>query len=122
MRFGLSVLNVAVVSLVLGAGAGSAYVAAGPEDQVLRIVAKKFDFAPSRITLKKGVPIVLEFTSPDVLMGFNVPDLRVRTDIVPGQVARVRLVPEKAGTFMFFCDVFCGSGHEDMNGTITVVD
>jgi cytochrome c oxidase subunit 2 len=33
----------------------------------------------------------------------------------------VRLMPDKVGTFTFLCDVFCGSGHETMNGTITVV-
>jgi len=50
------------------------------------------------------------------------PDLNARSDIVPGQVARVRLVPNKVGTFAFFCDIFCGSGHENMTGTITVVE
>jgi cytochrome c oxidase subunit 2 len=53
-------------------------------------------------------------------MGFNAPDFGVRADIIPGQVARVRLVPDKVGTFTFLCDIFCGSGHETMSGTITV--
>jgi hypothetical protein len=34
----------------------------------------------------------------------------------------VRFVPDKVGVIAFFCDIFCGSGHEDMSGTITVVD
>jgi cytochrome c oxidase subunit 2 len=53
-------------------------------------------------------------------MGFNAPDFKVRTDIAPGQVARVRLTPDKAGDFDFFCDNFCGEGHETMSGTIRV--
>jgi len=57
-----------------------------------------------------------------VLLGFNVPDLGVRADIVPGKVARVRLVADKVGTFAFACDIFCGSGHEEMVGSITVTD
>ena len=28
--------------------------------------------------------------------------------------------PDKAGTFIFLCDVFCGDGHEGMNGTLVV--
>jgi cytochrome c oxidase subunit 2 len=40
---------------------------------------------------------------------------------VPGQVARVRLIPDKVGTFEFACDIFCGEGHESMSGTIHVV-
>jgi cytochrome c oxidase subunit 2 len=110
------------VTFFIGLGAGAAQVAAQPAEQVIKITAKKFDYTPSHITLKKGVPVVLEFTTADVLMGFNVPDLGVRADIVPGKVTRVRIVPDKAGTFTFFCDIFCGSGHEDMTGTITVIE
>lgn len=114
--------TIIVVAFFIGLGAGATLVAAQPAEQVIKIAAKKFDYTPNRITLKKGVPVVLEFTSADVVMGFSVPDLGARTDIVPGQVARVRIVPDKLGTFAFFCDIFCGSGHEDMTGTITVVE
>ena len=29
---------------------------------------------------------------------------------------------DKLGEFPFHCDVFCGSGHEQMDGTIKVTD
>ena len=95
--------------------------AAAPPEQVIKILARRFTYTPNKLSLKKGVPVVLELTTADVLMGFSAPDFDVRADIVPGQVARLRLVPDKVGTFTFLCDVFCGSGHETMNGTITVV-
>ncbi len=95
---------------------------AGPKEKVIRITAKKFNYTPGEIKLKKGVPVILEFTTLDVMMGFNLPDFNVRADIVPGKVTRLRLVPDKTGTFIFLCDVFCGTGHEEMNGKITVVD
>jgi cytochrome c oxidase subunit 2 len=41
---------------------------------------------------------------------------------VPGQVARVHLKPDKTGTYAFLCDIFCGTGHENMNGTIKVIE
>ncbi len=93
---------------------------ADPAGQAIKITAKKFEFSPGEIKLKKGVPVTLEFTSLDVAHGFNCPDLKVRTDITPGKVTRVRIVPETAGTFNFFCDVFCGEGHENMTGKIVV--
>lgn len=93
---------------------------AQPKEEVIKIVARRWTYSPNKLTLKKGVPVMLELTSADVLMGFSAPDFQVRADIVPGQVARVRLVPDKVGTFTFLCDIFCGSGHETMNGTITV--
>lgn len=117
-------IKIAVLAMVLGIGviATSAYVTAQPTEPVIKVSAKKFAFTPSTITLKKGVPVVLEFTTEDVLMGFKVPDLGLRADIVPGQTTRMRLVPGKVGSFTFICDIFCGAGHEDMAGVITVVD
>jgi cytochrome c oxidase subunit II len=90
-------------------------------EKVIQVVARKFVFIPNEITLKLGEPVVLEFTAPEVVMGFSVPALKVRTDIIPGQVARLRLVPEREGTFDFLCDVFCGDGHEGMTGRLIVV-
>jgi cytochrome c oxidase subunit II len=91
-------------------------------EQVVRMTAKKFEYTPSQITLKKGVPVVLEITALDRDHGFKVPELGVRADLKSGQVTRVRIVPDRTGTFEFRCDVFCGSGHEDMSGEIVVVD
>ena len=91
-------------------------------EQVVRMTAKKFEYTPSQITLKKGVPVVLEITALDRDHGFKVPELGVRADLKSGQVTRVRIVPDRTGTFEFRCDVFCGSGHEDMSGEIIVVD
>ncbi len=89
-------------------------------EQVIKITAKRFEYNPKEIRLKKGVPVVLELTSLDRLHGFNCPDLKIRGDINPGKVTKISLVPQKAGTFVFFCDIFCGEGHEDMNGKIIV--
>ena len=102
------------------ASAFGAAVLAQPGERVVRIVARKFEYSPAEITLQKGVPVVLELTTEDVAMGFYAPDLKVDVEIVPGKVIRVRLVPEKAGSFDFSCNVFCGDGHEDMGGKIHV--
>jgi len=104
---------------LLGAGG---YAATQPAERVIRISTRKFEFMPSEITLIKDEPVILEFTATDDLMGFKSAGLGVRTDIVPGKVTQLRLVPDRAGKFTFYCDVFCGDGHEDMDGTITVVE
>ena len=39
--------------------------------------------------------MILEFHNDSVIMGFSAPDLGVRTDIPPGKVTRLRIVPEK---------------------------
>ncbi len=113
---------IVIVGIMVSLNAGSAGAAAEPAEQVIKITSKKFDYLPNQITLKKDVPVILELTAADVVMGFNAPDLGVRADIVPGKITRVRVVPGKTGSFVFFCDIFCGSGHEDMAGTITVIE
>ena len=108
---GLVVLSVGVLGL---------RATAQPAEQVVRIVARRFEFVPSEVHLKKGVAAVLELTSADVPMGFSAPDFKARADVLPGTISRVRITPDKSGSFGFVCDVFCGSGHEDMQGTIIV--
>jgi cytochrome c oxidase subunit 2 len=90
------------------------------QEKVIQVTAERFKFTPAVIELKLGQPVVLELTTLDRKHGFQVPDLKVDENIEPGKVTRVRIVPDKAGTFPFHCDVFCGSGHEEMAGEIVV--
>lgn len=118
------VITAATLALLF-LGYGASFVAAqavAPRAKVIRMSAQRFEYSPAHLTLKKGVPVELELTSRDVLMGLNIPDFNVREDMLPGKTTRVRFVPDKTGTFTFLCDIFCGSGHERMQGTITVVD
>jgi cytochrome c oxidase subunit 2 len=89
-------------------------------EPVIKVTAKRFEFSPDVIHLKRNVPVVLEFTSGDRKHGFKAEGLGLRATIRPGQTERIRLVPAKAGTYPFHCDVFCGDGHEGMSGTIVV--
>jgi cytochrome c oxidase subunit 2 len=91
-------------------------------EQVIRIFASTFEYKPSEITVKKGVPVTLELVSQDRHHGFKLPEFHLQANVQPGVVEKVRFIPDKAGKFTFFCDVFCGDGHEDMSGTLTVVE
>ena len=92
------------------------------DGQIIRISASTFEYKPSEITVKKGVPVTLELVSQDRHHGFKLPEFHLRADIKAGVVEKLRFIPDKAGTFTFFCDVFCGDGHEDMSGTLKVVE
>jgi cytochrome c oxidase subunit 2 len=109
---------------ILCAAAGSAlgiiWHARAQGERVIAVTARKFVFVPNEIAIGLGESVVIELSAPEVTMGFNAPDFGIRQDIVPGIVTRVRLAPTKAGRFQFNCDVFCGSGHEDMDGVIVV--
>ncbi len=113
-----------VLTLVLALGlyVGVSVSQAGETIPTIKVTAKKFEFSPSEITLKKGAPVLLELISLDRTHGFSCPDLGVRADVLPGAPTTIRLEPQKAGRFVFRCDVFCGDGHEEMEGVIIVRD
>jgi cytochrome c oxidase subunit 2 len=93
----------------------------GQTERVIKITAKKFEYTPNEIRIKKGVPVVLEFTSLDRVHGFTVPDLGgIRATIEPAKVTQLHIMAPKAGTYEFHCDLFCGDGHEGMTGKIIV--
>jgi len=93
-----------------------------PAEREIHITAKKFEFTPDTITVKKGESVVLVVSSQDRKHGFNLRAFGIRADINPGETARIQFNPNKTGKFTFSCDVFCGEGHEDMTGTIVVTE
>jgi cytochrome c oxidase subunit 2 len=94
--------------------------AAAAKPRTIKVVAKKFEFVPHEIHLKRGETVQLQFTAPEVPMGANFPDFGVRADVMPGKPTLLQLTADKAGRFTFLCDVFCGTGHEEMSGTLVV--
>jgi cytochrome c oxidase subunit 2 len=112
-----------VVYMAAGLAVGRVVIgSAAPKEKVIKLTAKKFEYSPAEITVKKGEPVVIEVSSEDVKHGFTLPDFGIRTDIKPGSVNRISFTPDKAGHFAFACDVFCGGGHEDMSGTLIVTE
>ncbi len=111
----------AVAAVGLIAATARIPIRAQPNPRIIPMVAKKFTYEPSEVTLKLNEPVTFRLTSADVVMGFSVPDFKTRGTIIPGQTTEVSMTPDKIGEFTFVCDVFCGSGHEDMEGTIRVV-
>ncbi|WP_186426014.1 cupredoxin domain-containing protein [Cupriavidus metallidurans] len=88
--------------------------------RVIPMRARRFVFIPDRVKLKAGETVVLSITAEDVVMGFSAPDFDVRADLPPGQAIKVTLTAGKPGSYGFLCDIFCGSGHENMSGLIEV--
>lgn len=121
---GVSALFLSVAMMFMASSLVSTAKAAdqpGQTERVIKITAKKFEYSPNEIRFKKGVPVVLEFTSLDRVHGFTVPDLGgIRATIEPGKVTQVHIMAPKAGTYEFHCDLFCGDGHEGMSGKIIV--
>ncbi len=108
-------MKAAVTVLVLAVSAVGA-----EEPRVIKVTAKKFEFSPTEIHLKRGEHVVLELTSLDRKHGFKLPELGIRTEVAAGGTTRVDVTADRPGRFPFACDVFCGDGHEDMTGILIV--
>jgi len=89
----------------------------------IEIVAKRFEYIPREITLKKGEPVILVLTSQDVPHGLKFSELNLETDnIKKGTQTELAFTPQKTGTFVGHCSHFCGSGHGSMTLTLHVVE
>jgi len=89
--------------------------------KVIEISAKKFQFTPSEITLKKGEPVILRLTSTDRVHGFMSKPFKIDTDIPPDKTTDIAVTPATAGNFTIICDHYCGTGHGNMKMKVTVL-
>jgi cytochrome c oxidase subunit 2 len=90
------------------------------EPRTIAITAKRFEFVPPTITLKKGETVKLVVTSEDVTHGFFLRPLKIDTDLVPGKTQEMTVTPQTTGTFTAICHHFCGAGHGNMKLTVVV--
>lgn len=91
-----------------------------PVTKTFNITAKQWAFEPSRIVVNEGDTVVLKITSVDVDHGFGLSAFGVSVKLAPNTTETVSFVASKKGTYTFFCNVFCGSGHGSMKGTLVV--
>lgn len=94
----------------------------GKPDRIVNIVAERFSFAPSKITIKRGQHIEFVVTSDDTDHGFRIPAANVNAPIPQsgkGEL-RVRFIGNETGSYVFECSRPCGAGHNMMRGTIVV--
>lgn len=87
----------------------------------IEIVAQRFKFTPNVIDVKVDEPVMLLISSLDYIHGFSVPDLGIRSDLLPGQITKIQITPNQVGRLDFLCDNFCGDGHENMHGRFNVM-
>ena len=108
------------VAIVIAGILGVAAARADEPPRVLTISAKRFEFVPSQLALKKGETVTLKVTSEDVKHGFFSRQLHIDADLTPGQTVEVPVTPAAAGTFTIICDHFCGAQHGNMKLTVVV--
>jgi cytochrome c oxidase subunit 2 len=94
--------------------------AQNPAPRVVEISARRFEFTPNVITLKKNEPVTIRLVATDRAHGLLIDALGVDLDASPGQPDEMTLTPQAAGRFAAICDDYCGSGHGSMKMIVVV--
>ena len=96
---------------------------APPAPTIIHVVAERFSFFPSEITVDQGEVVELRITSEDTSHGFRLVGPGAIDVEVPkrgrGEV-KVRLEAAEPGDYTFECSRVCGAGHDFMRGTLRV--
>lgn len=90
--------------------------------RVIDIVAERFEFWPSEITITEGEEVEFRIQSDDTMHGFRIVGAGVNVAIPKrgkGQVI-ARFVAPAAGRLTYECSRMCGAGHNFMRGTLVV--
>jgi cytochrome c oxidase subunit 2 len=119
LKLTFPILMVALIATIAGARLMSH---AQEQPRHIEIVAQRFNFTPSEITLKKGQPVILVLTSKDVEHGLALVAFNKVVKAKKGQSSQVEFTPTEAGTFVAQCAVFCGAGHGSMKLTVNVTE
>lgn len=90
--------------------------------RTIEIHARRFEFMPAEITVKKGETVTLSLISEDVAHSLLIEGLGINQTIVKGHATQVTFTAEKAGDFHGRCGRFCGSGHGSMRFVVHVTE
>ena len=91
-----------------------------PDATDISMTAKKYEFSPDTIRLKKGDHVKLVITSLDRDHGIKIEGYQIEKKLPKGEAVSIELTADKAGTFPFKCSTFCGMGHGRMKGQLIV--
>jgi len=87
--------------------------------RIIDIKARRFEFDPNRIVVKKGETVRLEVTSEDVAHGIDIEGYGINERLDPNKTETVIFTADRGGHF--HCSVYCGKGHPDMHGELVVI-
>jgi len=90
------------------------------EERAITIVARRFQYTPNVVRVRRGDTVTIRLMSEDVHHGFYLDGYEVQTSALPGQDGVVRFVAAKTGKFAFRCSVTCGAFHPYMIGYLKV--
>jgi len=81
----------------------------------------KDDIVTAELAIPVNKPILLTLHSKDVGHAFDVRELRIQQDFVPGIVIPIHFTAIQTGRFEIVCTQLCGLGHYNMKAYLSVL-
>ncbi|HBI05296.1 MAG TPA: cytochrome C oxidase subunit II [Paenibacillaceae bacterium] len=92
----------------------------GTNEYRATVVSRIWTFQPNNMTIPVGSTVHFEVTSPDVVHGLYIPGTNVNIMAVPGHITEYTYTFKKPGEYLVLCHEYCGTGHQNMMGKVTV--
>ena len=74
------------------------------------------------IVIPADQDVYVNVSSRDVIHGFHVPELGMKSDAIPDQTNYIKTNVSETGTYQGYCSEYCGVAHSKMYFTVEVVD
>jgi cytochrome c oxidase subunit II len=91
-----------------------------PNRREFTIVAKNFQFSPTRIEVTQDDLVKLTVRSEDIAHSFTIDEYRIAKRVPAGGSTTFEFQADRAGTFAFYCALTSEPGHKMMRGQLVV--
>ncbi|PYR62585.1 MAG: hypothetical protein DMF88_26920 [Acidobacteria bacterium] len=91
-----------------------------PNRREFTIVAKDFQYSPTRIEVMQDDLVKLTVRSEDIAHSFTIDQYRISKRVPAGASTTFEFQADKAGTFPFYCALTGEQGHRMMHGELIV--
>ena len=75
----------------------------------------------NELRVPEGKPVLIQMKSKDVIHGFNIPNVRMQVDAIPGSVTKFWFDTNRTGDFEIACYHHCGTSHYKMKAFLKVM-
>ena len=109
------VVRLLAASTPLGASQDQA-----PNRREFTIVAKDFQYSPTRIEVMQDDLVKLTIRSEDIAHSFTIDEYRISKRVPAGGATTFEFQADRPGTFPFYCALTGEPGHKMMHGQLVV--
>ena len=92
----------------------------GPTAKPFLVTAHRYAFDPPRIEVNQGDLVTIELRTNDIAHSLTIDAYRIAKRVAPGQPVTFEFRADRAGTFLFYCNLQIEDGCRRMRGELVV--